>query len=1063
MRFLLLALLSLAGSSAFSQNSRGQLLPFKDNYKWGYINFSGEVVIPASFDVAANFEGNFAVVKEGEETGMISSSGKQLIPCMYRNINIFSSNLIAVKEKDLWGLVDSTNIPLLPQEYQSIDMLDYYSFRLKKNFKYGLYNSLTKKILPCGFDTLALAPSGFFRLHIQGKIGMADSSHTVIVEPAYDEIKVEKPALLLRKNGFWGACNKAGRLGADAIWKNYKIVSDNFMMLRDANNLWALYSSEDNCVVTKSEYDDFNVLTKNLIVSGAHKRKGLINKHGKVLMEPLYDQFAITKYFITVRSGQKWGIANLTGKMLHEPAWYKIGEFKDNVAVVSSESNKLGLINTKGKILAEPKYTNIEFIDLSVKCYLDGQMDIITYDEQGNFTDKTTYKNVKTLQVGAYSFGDDQTNNTNARSVFANSDTFSLFLRSESYSYPASAIARSPIPRNIKQIRWRYGMYDKKRKALVVKIEKWDLILNDFRSGPVARIIEEGGRFGLMDRRGVSKMDFTIRKNGKPSREKISYIGNFSEDLARINLGGVLGSNAGGYALSNPYSSLWCYRLSCNGGLWGFINRKGLLAINPQYEYVEDFHNGQAIVKMNGKYGVINLNNEFVIKPEYDHIEFLRNADNKFYAVYLNTPRYGVIDDNGRIMATMKYENIGNEREGLFIFRSGKKFGYINPDGTIAISAEYDKVKDFSEGLAAVLKDKKWGYIDHSGIFVIEPAFYSAGNFHNGLAPISAHKGNGYVNKKGEVQYSKYSKCFEYDKGLAKVRMKGKFGFIDDKGKWAVHPHYKEVSDFNKYNLAIARKGRKYGVINKSGDHVTHVVYQKVGKFSEGYAAFQNKNKYGFIDTLGKIVIAPQYLNAGRFSEGAAAVSVKGRWGYVDISNKMIVSPKYRKAGEFVENVAQVKDNKYWGFISKTGMEVIPLRYGYVSDFKDGIALSGAGNYGTQFMDKDGRTFLDSTFQQALQFENRIARVKKYGKWGLINKDGENLIDYKYDGIQPFSGQKAVVMISGVGGIADLDGNIIAQPEFQSIKFVKGFFCLEKSDEMGYLKTDGAWLMEPRK
>src|SRR5205814_1896198 len=162
---------------------------------------------------------------------------------------------------------------------------------------------------------------------------------------------------------------------------------------------------------------------------------------------------------------------------------------------------------------------------------------------------------------------------------------------------------------------------------------------------------------------------------------------------------------------------------------------------------------------------------EFVIKPEYDYIEFLRNADNKFYAVYLNTPRYGVIDDNGRIMAPVNYENIGNEREGLFIFRSGKKFGYINPDGTIAISAEYDK-------------------------------------------------------------------------GLAKVRMKGKFGFIDDKGKWAVHPHYKEVSDFNKYNLAIARKRRKYGVINRSGHHVTHFTFQKVGKFSEGYAAFQDKNKY---------------------------------------------------------------------------------------------------------------------------------------------------------------------------------------------------------------------------
>jgi hypothetical protein len=252
-------------------------------------------------------------------------------------------------------------------------------------------------------------------------------------------------------------------------------------------------------------------------------------------------------------------------------------------------------------------------------------------------------------------------------------------------------------------------------------------------------------------------------------------------------------------------------------------------------------------------------------------------------------------------------------------------------------------------------------------------------------------------------------------------------------------------------------------MIDRTGRHVTHLSYQKIGSYSEGFASIQHKNKYGFIDSTGKVVIEPQYLNVGKFSEGAAAANIAGRWGFINASNKMIISPKYRKAGEFVENLAQVKDTKAWGFINKSGSEIIPFKYGYVSDFKNGIAMAGPGSFATKFITREGKVLFDSTYQQVLQFENNIARVKKYGKWSIINKDGVNLIGYKYDGIQSFSDQKAVVMIRSVQGIANLNGLILAEPEYQNISFVQGLFYLEKSDEVGYLRPNGNWLWEPKK
>jgi hypothetical protein len=1064
MRIFIFIILSLACQCLYGQNSRGQLLPYKENYKWGYINFSGEVLIPATFDQAGNFEGEFAVVKTDGKSGMISSSGKQLIPCMYRTIKIFKNNLIVVREKESWGMVDSTNVILIPQVYESIELLNFYSLKLKQNLKYGLYQAFSGKIIPCGYDTITLVPFEFFQLNRQGKIGLADSSLNIIIEPVHEMVRVERAGILFRDNGFWGVYNKSGKMGSRAIWKNYKVVSMEYLMLQDGQtNLWALYSRRENKIITKPEFTNFDFLTPEIIIVTSNGKKGLVHIQGKVLLDPIYDEFILKKNFIYIRSGKKWGLADLKLKILHEPAWNVLADFKNNLAMISSENNFWGFINAKGKVLAEPKYSNFDFADLTVKCYVNDQMDLITYDEQGNFVDKTTYKNVKTLQIGGFKYEPLNSTNNSTRNA-STTDTFSLILRTQPYSYPANARSRASIKNYIKEIRARYGMYDRVRKKLLVKTEKWDLMLEDFRSGPVARIIEEGGRFGLMDRRGITKMDFTIRKNLKPSREKISYIGNFSQELARINLGGALNGTGSGYGVSNIYSSTRMFILGCSGGLWGFIDRNGRLAIEAKYEYVDDFHYDRAIVKINGKFGVINMNNEFVIKPEYDEIDYLPNSDHKYFSLYFHTPRYGVIDEKGKILVPLKYESLGNWKEGLTVITQGGKSGFMNVDGEIVLPVEYEKVKEFSEGLAAVKKEKKWGYIDLTGNFVIEPAFSSAGNFQNGLAPVTSRKGNGYVNQKGEVTYSKYSKCFEYNKGMAKVRVKGKLGFIDEKGKWLVHPHYNDITDFNKYNLAIARKGRKFGLIDRNGKHVTHLSYQKIGPFSEGYASIQKKNKYGFIDSSGKVIIEPQYFNAGKFSEGVAAVNVLGRWGYITSSNKMIVNPKYRKAGEFVENLAQVKDTKGWGFINKTGSEIIPLKYSYVSDFKNGIALAGPlVNYATQFITKEGKVLFDSTYQQAMQFEDGIARVKKYGKWGLINKDGANVVEYKYDGIQSFSDKKAVVMIRTVEGIADLEGKILANPEFQKITFVRGYFCLEKSDEVGYLKTNGTWLWEPKK
>lgn len=55
--------------------------------KYGYIDETGEYVIPAQYDAATDFnEFNLAVVTIGEKKGIIDSNGNYLLDCEYDNV-----------------------------------------------------------------------------------------------------------------------------------------------------------------------------------------------------------------------------------------------------------------------------------------------------------------------------------------------------------------------------------------------------------------------------------------------------------------------------------------------------------------------------------------------------------------------------------------------------------------------------------------------------------------------------------------------------------------------------------------------------------------------------------------------------------------------------------------------------------------------------------------------------------------------------------------------------------------------------------------------------------------
>ena len=98
----------------------------------------------------------------------------------------------------------------------------------------------------------------------------------------------------------------------------------------------------------------------------------------------------------------------------------------------------------------------------------------------------------------------------------------------------------------------------------------------------------------------------------------------------------------------------------------------------------------------------------------------------------------------------------------------------------------------------------------------------------------------------------KYDYAGGFKEGLAKVELKGKWGFVDATGKEVVPLKYDGVGYFHD-GLAGVRLDGKEGFVNKKGEEVIPLKYDSVGSFDEGLAVvYLNGGKWGFVDVTGK-------------------------------------------------------------------------------------------------------------------------------------------------------------------------------------------------------------------
>ena len=420
--------------------------------------------------------------------------------------------------------------------------------------------------------------------------------------------------------------------------------------------------------------------------------------------------------------------------------------------------------------------------------------------------------------------------------------------------------------------------------------------------------------------------------------------------------------------------------------------------------------------------------------------------------------RVEVYDKNGLVAVYIIPYNPNGVIWEVFEIKNGK---------VVPIQNTYKNVKNKKWWIEKKEVGKKKKY--KTGDVVIPFKYDEVYAFSEGLAAVKLKGKWGFIDKSGKkVVPLKYDKVTDFSEGFARVGLSdkwgdvNKWGFVNKSGKEIVPLKYHYVWDFNE-GLAVVFLNRKGGFVNKSGKEVVPPKYTSISDFSGGLARVVLNGKVRGINKSGKVVLPPKYGWADDFSEGLKAVQKIYKSGFVDKSGKVVIPLKYMWVWDFSDGLARVELNDKYGFIDKSGKVVVPLKYDSIGDFDEGFASANLnGKWG--FVDRSGKVAIPLKYDRAYSFSEGLASVNLNGKWGFVDKTGKVVIPFKYDDVLYFDEGLAWVQLNGKSGYINKSGELVVPlkydgdiVEYEDYFGDFGYYINNFSEGLGAVKLNGKW------
>lgn len=315
------------------------LFPIEIGKKYGYINYSGDLIIKPRFDRAYEFSEGLASVKINDECAYINEKGRIVSRIDADFADSYSEGLAFFLKNQLYGYIDLKGNIVIPAKFQYADPFSGSFACVSLDGKDFYINHDGENVFKKTFDECYSFNEGYavvriLQNNVDGSLNkirlIIDKNGDLVYKPVTFQIqgnKVSSGLIQGKQGNSYGYFNLEGEMVID-VGENY--ASD---------------FSEGYAYIYEKSTDKY----------------GMIDKHGNWIIKPIYEQLSyMSEGLIPFERDDKWGFIDIEGTVIIPNQFWSVLPFTNGMARVNPRDGyDGGYVNKEGKIYLGKDYINL--------------------------------------------------------------------------------------------------------------------------------------------------------------------------------------------------------------------------------------------------------------------------------------------------------------------------------------------------------------------------------------------------------------------------------------------------------------------------------------------------------------------------------------------------------------------------------------------------------------------------------------------------------------------------------------------------------------------------------
>ncbi|MEY3416805.1 MAG: hypothetical protein RL060_916 [Bacteroidota bacterium] len=766
-------------------------------------------------------------VKKNHKFGVVNDKNVLILPLDLTQVLPFMYTVTIFQKDSLWGIISKKGDILAKALYAKIELTDGHA-RLYKHGEETAIRFNAEGDIDANFNALNT-------IHIGAKKKIHHSTHLKKVDPVYASNCFalfhdgEAVGSLVHRDMIKQAFTLFNTCTNAPIKSNVKLLDANLEEFTD--------HEVAACII---EGGSFGVLHKNghVLTSIEVMENGKpVHQHityvgsfveglaricvgGEVNFNLKTEVLSGLTYYFDVENvkGGSWGYIDSKGSIAIAPMYQKVENFSHQTAIVQRQS-LWGIINLQNQVVMPIQYNAIQRMpntNDSLLLVAEDKNEKGVLNSHGDIVVAINYDELKPIQEGVVSVK--KGGKWGFMEVQSNKGSSMIY--DEVHAFSDSLCA----------VKWqkKWGFVNHQFKEVITN--KYESISNFSHN---LAFVRENNHFEIVNKKGEVVSDLKLK-------EVFDY--EHGVAIAKKNDGYGLIDTKGHWIVNPKFHKILPFNkhqtaiAHASPGKHVLINTKGEHITFHQFDSIDDFHEGLALVKLNGKYGYVDTLGNLIIEPKYEEAHAFSNG-----------------------LAKVKLSK--NEAQALADLAHAKKhqkYSFINPKGEIVIAdLVYDHIHAFSNDMALVyLKNEKF-FINKTGLPELDlknKDLEIVSGFEEEKAVVK-HKWTHreyYIDKDGDKLFGKtFEQCRPFKNGIAIVKEEGKFGLLAENGTLLVDFKYDDIKGFEN-GFSEVNLIRKYGVVDLSGKFILPPSAEKIEVINKHIFKIETSNSFKYMFKNGK-------------------------------------------------------------------------------------------------------------------------------------------------------------------------------------------------------------------